>query len=301
MGPSHLPRSADGRPPCASPSARGPGRGPRRHKVGSAPGAGRREPVRRVSPLRALFLLVWLALAVAIQPLQAWGTVEKAPPDVGDPARGSGGPAEVIPPWRLTVLPRLGLLLPAPELYSIYKNFVGDGPIEWTSGSLGRALVVGLALEAQFPDGGVALRGEAARTFRGWFHATHGVRIPRILWDPPRVENTFFDIPAHLTFAGIQAVLPLRLGMEGLQPYVLLGFSGKWYDFGPPSPDNTVEAILPTEGFVPSADLGAGLAVGLWGFSLEFQVRDNVNRYWGRTQHDLVLSAAWTQPLTRLR
>lgn len=247
------------------------------------------------SAFRAVPLTVLLAVGVGIRSVYGQGKPAPAVPAAGELGQEVQAPAPANPAWSLSLLPRLGLLVPAPNLYEVYKNFAGDGPIEWTSGSLGRAMMVGLALQVEFPRTGLALRGEVTRTVRAWLHATHGVLIPRILWDPPRIKNTFFDIPARLTTTGIQAALPLRLATREFQPFVLLGFSGKWYSFGPPSQENTVGAILPTGGFVPSADLGGGLAVGLRGFSVELQVRDNVNRYWGRTQHDLSLSAAWRQ------
>ncbi len=187
----------------------------------------------------------------------------------------------------ISVVPRFGLLSPGRALYEEFKNFAGDGYVEWTSGSLGRAALVGLGLDLGFTDLGIRVRGEISRSFEGWLAATHGVLIPRVYFQAPEIVNTFFDVPAAVTFASLQALLPTRLSYRGIEPFVLLGFSGKWYGFGSPSPENTVEAILPTEGFEPSADLGGGLTFRLLGLTFETQVRDNINRYWGRTQHDL--------------
>ncbi len=191
----------------------------------------------------------------------------------------------------ISLIPRLGLLSPGNSLYEEFKNFSGDGYVEWTNGSLGRAALAGVALEMGYGDPGVRIRGEVARSFEGWLTATHGVLIPRVYFDPPRVVNTWFDLPAAVTWASLQAILPTRLSFRGIAPYVLLGFSGKWYSFGPPNPENTVGAILPSDGFEPSADLGGGVTVGLFGLTLEAQVRDNINKYWERTQHDLSFSA----------
>lgn len=188
------------------------------------------------------------------------------------------------------VVPRFGLLSPDGSLYEEFKNFAGDGYIEWTSGSLGRAALVGVGAEAAFQELGVRVRGEVSRSFGGWLAATHGVLIPRVYFEAPQIVNTFFDVPASITLASLQAILPTRISYRGVEPFVLLGFSGKWYGFGSPEPENTVEAILPTGGFVPSADLGGGVTFGLFGLTFETQVRDNINRYWGRTQHDLTYS-----------
>ncbi len=200
---------------------------------------------------------------------------------------GGASPQEGV---RVSLIPRFGLLSPAETFYEEFENFSGDGYVEWTSGSLGRAALVGLGVEMGFGELGVQLRGEVSRSFEGWLTATHGVLIPRVYFEPPSVVNTWLDVPAALTFAGVQAILPTRLSYRGVQPYVLLGFSGKWYSFGDPTEDNTVEAILPSGGFEPSADLGAGVTFGLFGLTFEAQLRDNVSRYWDRIQHDLSLS-----------
>jgi len=202
------------------------------------------------------------------------------------PAAAQRIPEEVS----LRLIPRLGLLAPDDYLYEEFRNFSGDGPVEWTTTSLGRAALVGMGVEVEWDDLPLFVRMEVARSVDGWANAGHGVLVPRVLFEPPEVVMTWLDLPATVTFAGIQAVLPTRLEFFGIQPFVLAGYSGKWYSFGPPTRENTVEAILPEDGFTPSADLGAGFTVRLFGLTLEAQVKDNINSYWGKTQHDLVVS-----------
>lgn len=191
---------------------------------------------------------------------------------------------------RIRVVPRVGLLSPDTYFYEEFKNFSGDGFIEWTTGSLGRAALLGLGVEAVFEDLGFSLRAEASRSFEGWLAAAHGVLIPRVFFQPPEVVTTWFDLPASVTFLSLQAILPTRFTFHGLQPFVLAGYSGKWYSFGPPTRENTVEAIFPSNGWTASVDLGGGVTFELLGVALEAQVRDNINRYWDKTQHDLVFS-----------
>jgi hypothetical protein len=190
----------------------------------------------------------------------------------------------------VSVIPRVGLLAPDSYFYEEFANFSGDGPVEWTTGSLGRAAYVGLGIEVGLEERGIFLRGEVARSFEGWLSAVHGVLIPRVLFEPPQVVNTWLDVPAALTFASLQAILHTRFQFRGIQPFVLAGFTGKWYGFGSPTRENTVEAILPSEGFTPSADIGGGVVFRLLGLTLEGQLKDNINRYWGKTQHDLIVS-----------
>jgi hypothetical protein len=193
-------------------------------------------------------------------------------------------------PLEVRVIPRLGLLAPDEFFYEEFTNFSGDGPVEWTTGSLGRAAFVGLGLEVGSQERGIFVRGEVARSFEGWLSAVHGVLIPRVLFEPPQVVNTWLDVPAALTFASLQVILHTRLQFRGIQPFVLAGFTGKWYGFGSPTSENTVDAILPTDGFTPSADLGGGVTFRLLGLTLEGQLKDSINRYWGKTQHDLIVS-----------
>ena len=105
---------------------------------------------------------------------------------------------------------------------------------------------------------------------------------------------------AVVALTDLQAILPTRFRYRGIQPYVLAGFSGKWYGFGEPSPENTVEAILPSDGYTASGELGAGVTVPLLGFTFDLQVKDSINRYWGKTQHDLVFSGGLVWALARL-
>ena len=196
------------------------------------------------------------------------------------------------------VAPRFGLVTPDAYLYEVFANFADDEPDEWTNGSLGRAAFLGLALELGQENRGLFLRGEVARTFSGWLSAVHGLVQPRVLFQPPSIAYTWLDVPATLTFANMHVVLPTQFDFLGVRPYVLAGGGGKWYEFGPPRQENTVEAILPSGGFTAALELGAGALFSVQGLSLDVQIRDSINKYWGKTQHDLVLSAAFRWLLT---
>jgi hypothetical protein len=190
----------------------------------------------------------------------------------------------------IRIVPRVGLTNPDEYLYEMFTNFGVDEPNEWTTGSLGRSAYVGLDLEVGKEDRGIFLRGELAHTFEGWLSVIHGIVIPRTLFEPPKIVNTFLDVPAAITFASIQIVLPTQFEVRGIRPYGLVGGGGKWYHFGSPTEPNTVEAILPSEGFTAAFDLGAGVSFSLFGFAFDVQARDAINQYWGKTQHDLVFS-----------
>jgi hypothetical protein len=190
----------------------------------------------------------------------------------------------------IRIIPRFGLFSPDAYLYEEFANFSGDGPVEWTTGSLGRAAFAAVGLEVGYPHRGILLRGEVGRSFEGWLSAVHGILIPRVLFEPPQVVNTWLDVPASVTFLNLQVVLPTRFEVRGIRPYVLGGFSGKWYGFGTPTTENSVEAILPSDGWTPSAQIGGGATFGLFGLVFELQMTDSINRYWDKTQHDLIFS-----------
>lgn len=186
--------------------------------------------------------------------------------------------------------PRAGLVAPDDYLYEVFTNFSGDGPVEWTTGSLGRAFVAGLGVEVGFGTDRVVVRGEILRSFDTWLVATHGIVQPRVLFEPPRIVNTFFDVPATLTFTSLQVVLPLRLELWHVKPYVLLGAGGKRYGFGEPTTPNEVGAVLPFSGFTWGGDLGGGFTFDALGLSVDVQLRDTITRYWDKTQHDLLIT-----------
>lgn len=190
----------------------------------------------------------------------------------------------------VSVVPRLGLVAPDTYFYEQFANFAGDGPVEWTTGSLGRAYVGGLGVELRFGERGFSVRAEVLRSFDGWLVATHGVVIPRVLFEPPQIVNTFLDVPFTVTMTSVQVVLPTKLEVWRLQPYVLVGVGGKFYGFGEPTRPNDVDATLPAEGFTWGGDLGGGVTLPLLGLAVDLQVRDAITKYWGKTQHDLVYS-----------
>jgi hypothetical protein len=193
------------------------------------------------------------------------------------------------------IIPRFGLLDPDAYFYEEFVSFAEDTPTEWTTGSLGRAAYVGLGLEVGLEDRGIFLRGELGRSFEGWLSAVHGYVQPRIFYDPPTIINTWIDARAALTFASAELVLPTRLEFWGIRPYFLLGGGGKWYEFDDPTEPVTVDAILPSNGFTLTADLGGGIYLDVLGLTFDLQARDTLNRYWGKNQNDLVFSGgiAW--------
>lgn len=188
------------------------------------------------------------------------------------------------------VVPRGGLLSPESYFYEVFASFAQDTPTEWTTGSLGRAAYVGLGLEVGWEERGVFLRGEVGRSFEGWLSVVHSYVQPRIFFDPPTIINTWLDVPAALTFAAAQIILPARLEIWRFNPYFLLGGGGKWYSFDDPTTPNEVEATLPSSGFTAMAQLGGGLFVDVHGLTFDLQALDTLNRYWGKYQNDLIFS-----------
>jgi hypothetical protein len=186
--------------------------------------------------------------------------------------------------------PRIGMLSPDTYLYEQYSNFSGDGPVEWTDGSLGRALVLGVGFEAGRADGGVLLRGEVLRSFDTWLSVSHSIVMPRVLYDPPYVETTWLDVPATVLVTALELVIPTRITLWNAQPYVLAGIGGKHYHFGEPTEANAVGAILPNGGFTWGGDVGAGMTLPILGLTLDLQGRDAITRYWSKTEHDFVYS-----------
>lgn len=203
---------------------------------------------------------------------------------------GSPSGAAGQEPVSVGLYPRVGLFTPDTYFYEEFAEFGSDQPTEWTNGALGRSAYLGLGAEVGWQERGLLLRGEVARTFDGWLYLTHGVVQPRVFWNPPEILYTYLDVPITLTFANLQIVLPARLNAWGLEPYFLLGGGGKWYRFGEPTEEYSVEPIFPSDGFTASLEFGAGLTLEVKGLELDAQIRDGVSKYWGKYQNDLVFS-----------
>ena len=143
-------------------------------------------------------------------------------------------------------------------LYEQFTNFSGDGPMEWTDGSLGRAVAWVSASSGSRAEGSVFLRGEVLRSFDSWLAVSRSIVMPRVLFDPPYVETTWLDVPATVTMTSLELVVPTRVTVWRLQPYAVVGVGGKHYHFGEPTTANDVDAILPHDGFTWGADSGPG-------------------------------------------
>ena len=188
---------------------------------------------------------------------------------------------------------RSGLLAPDAYFYEEYENFVADAPTEWSTGSLGRSLLIGMGMELKLGDSGLLIRGEVARSFEGWLRVSRSVIVPRVFFNPPFVSTTWLDAPYTMTMTSLQLVLPTRLELWGAQPYVAAGGGGKYYQFGETTLPNDVGALLPTNGFTWGGDAGAGVTMSLLGrLTLDVQARDAFTKYWGKWQHDFVYSGA---------
>lgn len=188
--------------------------------------------------------------------------------------------------------PRAGLLDPDAYFYEYFKNFTGDGLTEWTTGYLGRSFVAGAGLEVRLGDSGAYVRGEVMRSFDAWMYVAHSVETLRDMFIPPEVVTTWLDVPATVTLASAQLVLPTKLELGGFKPYVLLGGGGKSYSFGEPTEATDVEPTYPSEGFTWGADVGAGVTFRFKGLLLDVQARDAVTRYWGKNEHDILYTGA---------
>lgn len=225
---------------------------------------------------RLFALLAFAGLVLASAPVAAQAPGDGTQPYLAQAPRG------------VRVYPRLGLFSPDTYFYEYFKNFAGDGLTEWTSGSLGRAFVAGAGLEVRLGEGNAYLRAEVLRSFDGWLSAAHSVETLRQLYEPPEIVTTWFDVPTTVTFTSVQLILPTRLELGPFRPYVLMGGGGKFYSFGDPTEENDVEATFPDDGFTWGADLGGGIWFRMLGLQLDLQARDALNKYWGKTQHDLI-------------
>jgi hypothetical protein len=201
-----------------------------------------------------------------------------------------GAPLLAQSPIAISVVPRVGVLSPDTYLYEKYTNFSGDGPVEWTDGYLRRAVAVGVGVEVGRSGGPVMLRGEVLRSLDQWLSVAHSMVMPRQLYTPPYVETTWLDVRATVTTVSLQLVVPTRLTLRRVQPYVLGGFGGKRYDFGHPTTPADTSAILPNDGFTWGGDVGVGVTIPLVGLTLDLQARESITHYWGKTEHDLIAS-----------
>jgi hypothetical protein len=194
---------------------------------------------------------------------------------------------------QLAFYPRVGLLAPDEYFYEQFQKFVDEEPTEWTTASLGRTGIFGIGAELTFEEGDIRLRGEIMHAFDGWLLGSHSILYPRVLSRPPYVVTVWADIPYDMTMTSLHFVLPTRLRIWKVEPYVSAGVGGKFYRFGEPTREWAENAILPEDGFAWVLDLGAGASVSLTSkLTLDFHFRDAVSRYWDKNQNDFVFSTA---------
>lgn len=238
-------------------------------------------PRRRPSPHAPRRVV---ALAAALAAGAALLLPAEAPAQETEEGRGDALPRAV------RIYPRVGILSPDRYFYEYFLNFAGDGQTEWTTGSLGRALLLGGGVEVRLGSGAAKVRAEVLRSFDGWLSAAHSWETLRDLFTPPEILTVWLDVPAAVTLTSVQLVLPTRLTVGPLEPYVVVGAGGKHYAFGESTMANEVGATLPGGGFTWGGDVGAGFTARVLGLSVDVQARDAWSRYWGKYQHDLLFT-----------
>jgi hypothetical protein len=185
------------------------------------------------------------------------------------------------------------MLAPDEYFYEIYQKFVDEEPTEWTTTYLGRTGIFGLGADITLGEGDLRVRAEVMHAFGGWMAASHSILHPRTLTRPPFVETVWVNFPYDMTLTSVHLVLPTRLRIWKIEPYVSAGIGGKFYRFGSPDRDWPENAVHPEDGFSWSGDLGAGLNAALTErLILDLQVRDAISKYWEKTQNDFVFSLA---------
>lgn len=186
------------------------------------------------------------------------------------------------------VIPRAGAVTPADWFYVEYKHY-GTLPTEWTEASILQAPVVGLGVELEFPDAAVWVRGEVVRTVDARLKMTHVVQLQPSGFEPARQEKTFYRVDARVTSGTLDAAFPTVFRVGPVQPYVTAGLGATHYDFDTaPFTDLSDRVVLPQPGTVWAANLGVGAKIHVLGVALDLQIRDAVNRYWERTQHNVM-------------
>lgn len=193
----------------------------------------------------------------------------------------------------ISIYARGGVISPDDYFTTIYQNFLSATPIEWTSTSLGRAGAFGLGAELSFLEDALKVRGEIMYVPDGWMYVSHSIRYPQILFNPPYVETTYWDVPYDMTLTTLQLVLPVRLNLWGVEPYLSAGVGGKFHSFGEPTSPPDEDAIVPGDGFNWGGDVGVGLTIPIKGsWSADVQFRDAISTYWDETQNDFLFTAA---------
>lgn len=201
-----------------------------------------------------------------------------------------GAPLLAQNPISISVEPRAGLLSPGGHLYRKNTDFNYFGPSDWTDGYLGRALVLGAGFEVGRTQGGVLLRGEVLRSFDQALSIGHSI----VVATPDNlqfVKTTRQDTRVNLTSASLQLVVPTRVALWRVQPYVLGGVTGEHYHFALPTQPSDSLAILPHDRLTWGGQLGAGVTLPVRGLVLDLQVRESISSYWGMKQANLVATS----------
>ena len=193
----------------------------------------------------------------------------------------------------VSLYPRAGLFAPDGYLYQVYQDFLEAEPTQWTTASLGRAGIFGVGVDLTLGGGDIHVRAEVMQVFDGWLSASHSIILPPNLQRPPLLVTSWMDIPYDMTMTTVQVVLPTRLEVWKIEPYVAAGIGGKIYRFGEPTREYDPNATLPQDGFTWGGDVGAGLTASLTqSLTLDLQARDAISKYWDKIQNDWVFTAA---------
>lgn len=207
---------------------------------------------------------------------------------VGSPREASGQSSIEI-----RVSPRVGVIDPGERLYQTAVWYDSDAPII-SGAALRSSALLGFSVDVGSEAGGALLRLSFDRALGVESELFVSIPLPRGFRFPEaETYQTYRDaFPATLTEMGADLILPLRLGLGPLRPFVTAGigitrygFSGRDDDFkGPP------ESTLPVPGTASTRRFGGGVDLTLAGRAVSITVLDAIGRYFDAPQHHVIAS-----------
>ena len=188
------------------------------------------------------------------------------------------------------ITPRFGLIDPARALYDTSVRSADDRTISSSAGLAPRRSL-GLAIDLGSAARGVVLRLSVDHALSMRSH----LRFLRS--DPPGATIPTGSlnrdtIPASLTEFGLELVLPLRLELGPVSPYVVAGVGARHFGFELPNYEFGVPEgwALPVSATSGTVRLGGGVDLDVRGQRMVLSIVDGVSRYWGATQHHIMAS-----------
>ena len=189
---------------------------------------------------------------------------------------------------------QVGFIAPRGPLYDRETGGFEDWDLSRSVTDLGSYPLLGLSIDIGDPQLGIWIKGRVNRSiglqadFTGWGIYVCPPGAICLAWVPPP-QRFDWRLDASITEVGLDVVLPTRLSLNLLEPYVVAGMGVRHFQFDRPDQSEWRKFHPPGDGAEWSFRVGGGMDLRLMSRNFSLSVIDSMSEYWGDLRHHVIV------------